>query len=382
MINILKTGIRQHFIVYVLLFLCFGSSQAEPRKVVLNPASGPASGPASDAELSVNQIYNKAIRSVVWILTKSGEGSGVLIDQELRFVVTNHHVVPDTEEPVVVIFPVRDKDGKLIEEQTFYRDERNHRVLLQLGYATLARVIAKDAKKDLAILELDGLPETARAINFATPLINPAPGGNKVHIIGNPEGKLWRWTAGFFAGRDKGMLRINAGTYGGNSGGPVLNANGKLTGIVTLSNKQTETLAVPVEDVNNVLRTLEPRYIFSIKNETEITITFHVKWVEDDDWEKVVIEPGYTTIRWRTSRIMSSDQQNKHQILDLVDRVPDGYPQVHFDDIFNDRQRIYSLKTQLRYFGSDIEDSAIGSGYRYYFDYNSLTQTVFLREKQ
>ena len=274
----------------------------------------------ADSELSVDRIYNKAIRSVVWIVTKSGQASGVLIDTELRLAVTNHHVVADTEEhgSVVAIFPVRDKKGKLIEEQTFYTDESNLGVLERLGYATTASVVAKDAKTDLAIIELEGLPETARAIDYVnySPELNMDKGA-RVQVIGNPEGKLWRWTAGFFAGLDQGMLRVNAGTYGGNSGGPVLNARGLLIGIVTLSNRRTETWAVPTKYVSDLLATLEPRHIFSISNNLGATLTFYLKWEEDDEWEKIVIESGYASIRW----VIGPEQ------------VSDGYPQVSFDEI-------------------------------------------------
>ena len=397
MINMLKIATRQHVIVSVILLLCFGSSQAEipdvPLEVPLLPAPVRRTLPvklkpvplvASDAELSVDRIYNKAIRSVVWIVTKTGQASGVLIDTELRLVVTNHHVVADTEEhgSILVIFPVRDWKGKLIKEQTFYRDESNLEVLLQLGYATIASVVAKDAKTDLAIIELEGLPETARAIDYyVNKVIMIEDGevvegfgsavmdrGAKVHVIGNPEGKLWRWTAGFFVGRDQGMLRINAATYGGNSGGPVLNARGELIGIATLSNRRTETWAVPEKYVDDLLATLEPRHISSISNNLEATITFHVKGAENGEWKEEVIKSGDVAILCLTG----------------AEKIPDGYLQVRFDEIANDGKVTfcdpYFLKTNKRYFGSGVENSPQASAYKYYFDYNPLTETVSLRE--
>lgn len=326
----------------------------------------------ADSELSVDRIYNKAIRSVVWIVTKNGQASGVLIDTELRIAVTNHHVIANTEEDesIVVIFPVRDKKGKLIEEHTFYTDESNLGVLEQLGYATTASVVAKNAKTDLAVIELEGLPETARAIDYA---VSYAPElrmnkGDRVQVIGNPEGKLWRWTAGFFAGLDQGTLRINAGTYGGNSGGPVLNDQGLLIGIVTLSNRRTETWAVPSKYVSDLLTTLEPRHIFSISNNLGATLSFYLKWEEDDEWEKIVIESGYTSIRWVIG----------------LEQVSNGYPLVSFDEIANDGKVTlcapYSLKTNKRYFGSGVGDAPLASAYKYYFDYNSLTEVISLRE--
>ena len=330
-----------------------------------------------DTELTVDRIYNKAIRSVVWIVTNSGQGSGVLIDTELRLAVTNHHVIVDTEEEpewILVIFPVRDKKGKLIEEQTFYIDESNLGVLTRLGYATTASVVAKDAKTDLAIIELEGLPETARAIDYEvnySPEFDNIDKGAQVHVIGNPEGKLWRWTAGFFAGFDQGRLRINAATYGGNSGGPVLNARGVLIGIATLSDRRTETWAVPAKYVTDLLATLEPRHIVSISNDLEATISFYCKWESGGEWEEeeeIVLESGKIATAFFTG----------------AEKLPEGYPQVVFDEIANDGEVTlcdpYSLKTDMRYFGSGFEDPAIGSGYKYYFHYDFLTETVSLRE--
>ncbi|MDE0324899.1 MAG: serine protease [Candidatus Poribacteria bacterium] len=190
--------------------------------------------------------------------------------------------------------------------------------------------------------------------------------GDTVHIIGNPEGKLWRWTAGFFEGRDQGMLQINAGTYGGNSGGPVLNARGRLIGIVALSNRHTDTWAVPVKYVDDLLSTLAPRHIVSISNEIGVPITFYIKGEEVDEWKETVIKSGNTGT------------------LSIRGKLPDGYPQVRFDEIANDGKvtfcKPYVLRTHKRYFGVGVETTSATSGYKYYFDYNSLTEIISLRE--
>ncbi len=81
-------------------------------------------------ELSVDEIYDKTIKSLVWIVSNVNQnnsmlqGSGVLIDKELRLAVTNHHVVKDNVE-VAVFFPVRDKQGVLIDERNFYLNKNN-----------------------------------------------------------------------------------------------------------------------------------------------------------------------------------------------------------------------------------------------------------------
>ncbi|MCG9129297.1 hypothetical protein JT359_17045 [Candidatus Poribacteria bacterium] len=70
-------------------------------------------------ELSVDEIYNKTVRSLIWVVSDKFQGSGVLIDADLRLAVTNLHVVKDNDE-VAIFFPVRDLHGVLIDERDFY----------------------------------------------------------------------------------------------------------------------------------------------------------------------------------------------------------------------------------------------------------------------
>lgn len=126
-----------------------------PSKVQLITTVGP--------ELSVDQIYAKTIRSLVWIVSKRGQGSDVLIDEELRLAVTNYHVTKEAEE-VAVFFPMRALHGDLIDDRDFYLNKGNLGVLTRLGYAATGCIVAKDSKTDLAIVQLEGLPDTTHEI--------------------------------------------------------------------------------------------------------------------------------------------------------------------------------------------------------------------------
>ena len=81
---------------------------------------------ATEKELTVDEIYDESITSLIWIVTDGGrrQGSGVLIDTETRLAVTNHHVVED-DESVGVFFPVRDLKGDLIDDRDFYLNKKN-----------------------------------------------------------------------------------------------------------------------------------------------------------------------------------------------------------------------------------------------------------------
>ena len=331
-------------------------------------------------ELSVDQIYDKAIRSVVWIVAPdSSQASGVLIDKELRLVVTNEHVA-DTHEWVLVFFPVRDRGGKLIEERDFYANENNIGVLERLGYATPGRVVDKDLGTDLAIIELEGMPETALEIDhdFSYPAHYDMNRNDRVHILGNPgDLKLWRWTGGFFQGitqeDGKEILFMNADTYQGNSGGPVLNGRGILIGIISRSNLRTRTVAVPVKYVDDLLKRLAPKQIFSIQNKTTFTIPYQIKWTESVDWEEIEatsIKPGHVMNHWYSESLRT---------------IPEGYPKIRFDYVANDgvsTYRYYKLETYQRRAGSDFKPSRERDAREYHFDYNYETEIVDLHDSE
>ena len=200
---------------------------------------------------SADQIYKKAIRSVMWIVNPGiGEGSGVLIDKKFRLAITNAHV-PGKQNTIDVYFPAAGENGELIKDRNFYLASGD--VLKRLGYYTKGHIVARNEKTDLAIIRLDGLPKTAREINwdFTTSTTNA---GDLVYILGNPSGQeLWRWTLGEYLKDHRDFLHIQSDVFGGNSGGPVLNKQGLLLGIVARSDRHMNALAIPMRDINRLL---------------------------------------------------------------------------------------------------------------------------------
>ncbi len=202
-------------------------------------------------KLTANQIYNNAIRSVMWIVNPgTGEGSGVLLDKKHKLAVTNAHVT-GKQNTIDVYFPAPDEKGELIKDRNFYL--KSSGVLKRLGYYTKGHVIAKNEKTDLAIIRLDGLPETAREIDWK--LMPPtAKAGELVYILGNPaKQELWRWTLGEFLNDHGDFLHIQSDVFGGNSGGPVLNKQGILLGIVARSDQLMNVAAIPVRNIKKLL---------------------------------------------------------------------------------------------------------------------------------
>ena len=187
----------------------------------------------------------------MWIVNPGvGEGSGVLIDKKSKLAVTTAHVT-GKQNTIDVYFPAPDEKGELIKDRNFYLT--NGAVLKRLGYYTKGHVIARNEKTDLAIIRLDGLPETAREIDWnITPPTTKA--GELVYILGNPaKQELWRWTLGEFLNDHGDFLHIQSDVFGGNSGGPVLNKQGVLIGIVARSDRLMNAAAIPMRHVLKLL---------------------------------------------------------------------------------------------------------------------------------
>lgn len=214
-------------------------------------------------KLTADQVYDNAIRSVMWIVSPGiSEGSGVLFDKKFKLAITNAHVTGE-QNTVDIYFPAPDEKGKLIKDRNFYLTNRG--VLKRLGYYTKGHVIAKNEKTDLAIIRLEGLPETAREIdwNSTTPTTNA---GDLVYILGNPGGQeLWRWTLGEYLKDHGDFLHIQSDVFGGNSGGPVLNKQGVLIGIVARSNRHMNALAIPVRYINRLLSKSQLKHSRSLR---------------------------------------------------------------------------------------------------------------------
>ncbi len=295
-------------------------------------------------DLPARQIYDQAIHSVVWILTDEGSGSGVLINKERRLVVTNQHVT-GTAATVSVVFPYRDRNGTLRKDLDFYLN--NVEWLVDNNYATGGRVIAQNVENDLAIVQLDWLPRTAHEIkhDFSQNVEDSMERGDKVHILGNPGDRLWNWTQGTFlrprqvclieGGALVGCLEMEGDTHGGNSGGPVLNGQGVLIGILTGGTDETLSLASTTRNIKALLDTVRLRHIFRIENPTRVTIHYQIKWSNNQNWEQQSVNSGGAWFH-----LWSGES------------VPQGYPKIRFDHITGDQwatYRTYRLETVLSF---------------------------------
>lgn len=150
-------------------------------------------------------LFYAAKHSVVQVRTPSGLGAGIVLTSN-GIVATNAHVVGT--DPTVV---VETSDG----------------------HQASGDVVIVDDAEDLALLVATSpyLQWTALALQFDTPRV-----GTAVFLIGHPLGLGWTVTRGMISGQREiaGLpaIQIDAGISPGNSGGPVLDGDGHLLGIV------------------------------------------------------------------------------------------------------------------------------------------------------
>ena len=170
---------------------------------------------------------------------QQGEGSGFVLNRS-GHIVTNFHVVREAE----------------IVEVTFFD-----------GLTARAVVIGVDPDSDLAVLY----------VNIDGSLLHPvtlgdsdkAFVGQRAIALGNPFGQTWTLTAGIVSAVDRTMrsgtsqfsipemIQTDAAVNPGNSGGPLLDAQGRVIGVNTMILSQSRSssgvgFAVPVNIVRQV----------------------------------------------------------------------------------------------------------------------------------
>jgi len=214
-------------------------------------AAGGAAG-AADAGAQQNQtcdfesLYDETITSVVTIQVQSdrggGIGSGFVYDGE-GHIVTNQHVVADADAV----------------EVQFDRGEWR-----------TAEVAGTDAFSDLAVLEVDDVP------NYVEPLAvqsSQPETGQQVAALGSPLGLQGTITDGIVSGTNRSLpagqrggpqftipntLQTTAAISPGNSGGPLVDCAGAVVGVNTAGAQVGENIgfAVPSTRVERVVPAL------------------------------------------------------------------------------------------------------------------------------
>ncbi|TWT78931.1 Serine protease HtrA-like protein [Planctomycetes bacterium CA13] len=198
--------------------------------------------------------YSQTLKSTVWIITSDADdetstGTGVFVDKEKRLVLTNAHVVGDSRS-AVVFFPDLVNDLPKV--------KRKHYLDNVLKLAQPGKVVAIDRKLDLALIQLPKVPERAKVIELAE---SSTKTGSPVDVIGNPGGSdvLWVNTSGTVRTVYDKKFKSNHGEHEfqvveiqspikpGDSGGPVVDGEGKLIAIAQSFSPQNALVSYCVD---------------------------------------------------------------------------------------------------------------------------------------
>jgi len=134
---------------------------------------------------------------------------------------------------------IANADGSILTAAHVIEGAKAIKITYTDGTSTTAKVARSDTKQDIAVLTPAKLPETL----VPATLGGGVAVGDDVVAIGNPLGLVATTTSGVVSGlnrtlsRDvggsvRGLIQFDAAVNPGSSGGPLVNTNGQVVGIV------------------------------------------------------------------------------------------------------------------------------------------------------
>lgn len=164
------------------------------------------------AKIAPSVVRIESLNRVGTSLVPGGQGSGVVIDEDEGFIVTNAHVV---------------------------RNSDVRRIVFVDGRRENAQLVGVDVDTDLALLRVDATDLVAAPLRTD----EDARVGEWVIAVGNPFGLGHAVTAGIVSGRGRqqgqsiatyeDFIQTDAAINPGNSGGPLVDLKGRVMGINT-----------------------------------------------------------------------------------------------------------------------------------------------------
>lgn len=253
-----------------LFWICLNPFRADAQQRT-SPSDKPASEvkaadkDAKSTEKSVQELAATAKKSVVVITftgrdgQRQGLGTGFIISHD-GLIATNLHVIGEARPIRVELF-----DGRKFDVSAVHATERS---------------------QDLAVLKIDATDLLALPLGNSDELQE----GQPVIAIGNPLGLERSVVSGILSGRreidGRSMLQIALPIERGNSGGPLLDLQGRVHGLLTLKSLRTENLGFAMA-VNSLKPLLEK------PNPIPMNRWLTIGAMDPDEW---TVLPG---ARWR-----------------------------------------------------------------------------------
>ena len=166
-------------------------------------------------------LASRVLRSVFTVETDWGLGSGFIAwrDADASYLLTANHVV----------------DGQLTGAITVARK----------GGSWSGEVTAVDPKNDLAVIRISAKPAGARPL-WQAPRTRPPRAGDQLLLLGSPYGLYGTVTTGIVSRVTARAIQTDAAANPGNSGGPALDKNGHVVGVLVAGGGENINFAVPI----------------------------------------------------------------------------------------------------------------------------------------
>ena len=264
--------------------------------------------------------------------TATATGSGIIISED-GYIVTNNHVVDTSSSSSYSYYDL--SDATSVKVKLYGSDETYD-----------AEIVGKDSQTDLAVLKIDKTDLTAA--EFADS--DQAVVGEFVMAVGSPLGLDTTVTTGIISavnrevesdGNKYTCIQTDAAINSGNSGGALVNSDGKVIGINTLklsgSGVEGIGFAIPInstldiisqlKDHNKVLRPYIGISGIDLDESTakryNLVLGVYIKTVQDfSPAEKAGLQSGDVIIKADGKDIKTMDElneiKNSHQIGDTM----------------------------------------------------------------
>jgi S1-C subfamily serine protease len=170
---------------------------------------------------SVAPLAARVLKSVFTVEAGSSLGTGFLAwtNEDGSYLLTANHVVEGQNRTVTIT---------------------------RKGGSWSAEVVAQDRSNDLALLRAEGRPTQAAPL-WQSPRRSSATAGEQLLLVGSPFGLGGSVTTGIVSRVTKQYVQTDAAANPGNSGGPAVDRDGRVVGILVMGGGENVNFAVRIE---------------------------------------------------------------------------------------------------------------------------------------
>lgn len=174
-------------------------------------------------------LAQRALKSVFTVETDSGLGAGFAAWTKggVIYLVTADHVIADARSPFVTVS--------------------------RKGASWSGEIVRRDPRNDLALIRVSGRPQGAKPM-WQNPKVNVPKQGDELLLIGSPYGLDGTVTTGVVSRVSKKAIQTDAAANPGNSGGPAIDLDGRIVGVLVSGGGQNINFAVPIARACKKLR--------------------------------------------------------------------------------------------------------------------------------